>query len=126
MSARNRPATFWLLLIALIGVATATAYLSVRSFRDYVYFSIHADEPIQPWMTVGFVAHSYHLPPHVLEKAIGLPYGPPPDRRPLRRIAAAQGTTFTALKAKLDEAIVHARPPYPPPGPPPRRAGAGR
>jgi hypothetical protein len=118
---------FWVLLTALVVVATGTAYLSIRSFRDYVYFSIHADEPIQPWMHLGFVAHSYHLPPFVLEKAIGLPYGPPPDHRPLGRIAREKGVSFDTLKAKLENAIVHARPPYPPPGPPPPRAsGAAR
>ena len=81
-------------LIALfVAIVAFTGYHAVRTVSDALYWNAHRDEPIEPWMTIGYVAHSYHVPPHILHAALNLP--PTPDRRPL------------------------ARPPYPPPGPPP-------
>jgi hypothetical protein len=107
----------------LLGLAFA-ASLAVagifvyRTVRPIIYWRLHRDEPIQGWMTVGYVAHSYHVPPHVLYQALGLPLRPR-DRRPLREIAKEQGKTMDQMRAVLMNAIVHARPPYPEPSPPP-------
>lgn len=111
-----------LLLIAFVIALAFTGFHIVRTVRDAIYWHQHRDEPIQGWMNVGFVAHSYHVPPHVLLMAIGLPPGPPPDRRPLSVIAGAQGRSMDQLQASLQNAIVHSRPPYPPPPPPPKAA----
>ena len=94
-----------------------TGYHAVRAVSVAIYWNDNRDEPIQGWMTVGFVAHSYHVPAHILYQAIGLPHRPP-DRRPLRAIAEAQHRSIDAVRAALQNAIVHARPPYPPPPPP--------
>lgn len=118
MTVRKRSPMTWLLLAALAITATFTAFHVIRTTHDYVYFKVHADEPIKPWMTIGFIAHSYHLPPHVLLGALDLPLQPH-DHRPLRRIARAKGVSFAVVKARLEMAIVHSRPPYPPPAPPP-------
>jgi hypothetical protein len=109
------------LLLAFVLALGFTAFHAVRTVRDAIYWRAHRDEPIQGWMTLGFVSHSYHLPPHVLPMALGLPPGPPPDRRPLEAIARAQGRTLDQVVATLRRAIVHARPPYPPPPPPPAK-----
>ncbi len=111
-----------LLLIAFLLALSFTGFHVVRTVRDAIYWHQHRDEPIEGWMSVGFVAHSYHVPPHVLLMAIGLPAGPPPDRRPLETIASAQGRSVEQLTAILQNAIVHSRPPYPPPPPPLKRA----
>ncbi|TCP93194.1 hypothetical protein C8J42_102975 [Sphingomonas sp. PP-CE-1A-559] len=106
-------------LIALfVAVVAFTGYHAVRTVSDAIYWNAHRDEPIERWMTIGYVAHSYHVPPHVLHQALNLP--PMPDRRPLGRIARDSGRSMTQIEAILMYAIVHARPPYPPPGPPPR------
>ena len=112
----------WLVLAAFflfLGVAVHHAVLFVR---DAIYWKYHQDDEIQGWMNVGYVAHSYRVPPHVLYKALGLPHKPP-DKRPLAEIAQAQGRSLDEVKASLQDAIVHARPPYPPPPPPPRDDG---
>lgn len=109
-----------LLLVAFILALGFTGLYVFRTVREAMYWHQHRDEPIQDWMTIGFVAHSYHVPPHVLSMAIGLPPGPPPDMRPIGSIATAQGRSVAQLTALLQYAIVHARPPYPPP-PPPRK-----
>lgn len=111
-----------LLQLAFVLALAFTAFHAFRTVRDAIYWRQHRDEPIEGWMNVGFVAHSYHVPPHVLLMAIGLPPGPPPDKRPLRLIAEAQGRSLDQLEAALLNAIVHARPPFPPPPPPPKRA----
>jgi hypothetical protein len=111
----------WLVLAAFlffVGVAVHHAFLFVR---DAVYWKYHQDEEIQGWMNVGYVAHSYRVPPHVLYQALGMPHKPP-DKRPLTELAKAQGRSFEEVRTALQDAIVHARPPYPPP-PPPRDDG---
>jgi hypothetical protein len=73
-------------------------------------------------MSIGYIAHSYRVPPWVLRQALGLPAKTNgPDRRPIREIAREQNRPVNEVIAILQDAIVHARPPYPPPGPPPPR-----
>ena len=106
------------LTILFFGMLVFSVYHAVRTVNAAIYWHNHRDEPIQSWMTIGYVAHSYHVPPHVLHEALGLP--PEPDRRPLSEIADASGQSLDLIFARLNDAIVHARPPYPPP-PPPRQ-----
>ena len=72
-----------LAFVASLGVAVIFV---VRTVQPIVFWHLHRDEPIKPWMTVGYIAHSYHVPPHVLYQALGLPPRAH-DRRPLREIA---------------------------------------
>ena len=108
----------WLVAVAFLAVLGFTGFYAYRAARAAAYWKHHTDEPIKGWMTVGHVAHSYHVPPYVLYHALGLP-NKPPDRRPLLKIAAAQGRSMDDIRSILLDAIVHARPPYPPPTPPP-------
>ena len=118
-SAQNRKQLV-LLLACMLSVALA------------VMFTLHAlrsaphpgrDEPIQPWMNVPYIAHSYHVPPPFLYQAIGLPAAPR-DRRPIAAIARAQRRPVDELIAALQNAIMHARTPYLPPRPlPPTDTG---
>jgi hypothetical protein len=108
----------WMVVFAFLLVLLGTAYFAQRAIRPAIYWHYHQDEPISGWMNVEYVAHSYHVPPHVLYLALGLPHRPP-DKRPLRDIAAAQNRSMDEIKEILLNAIVHARPPYPPPPPPP-------
>lgn len=103
-------------LAFLLSLSIAVVFV-VRAVRPAIYWHYHQDEPIRGWMNVGYVAHSYHVPPHVLYQALGLPHKPP-DRRPLREIAKAQNRSMDQVRALLLAAIVQARPPNPPPSPP--------
>jgi hypothetical protein len=94
-------------------------FFLVRAVRPAIYWHYHQDEPIRAWMSVGYVAHSYHVPPHVLYQAVGLPPRPP-DKRPIRDIARSQNRSVNEVISALQNAIVHARPPYPPPTPLPQ------
>jgi hypothetical protein len=106
----------WLVALMFLLVLGFTGLHAVRTIRHAVYWHHHQDEPIQGWMTVGYVAHSYRVPRHILYQALGLPYNPP-DKRPLREIAKSQNRSIDQIRAILQEAITHARPPYPPPPP---------
>lgn len=107
----------WLVVLAFVLVVSLTGLFAVRTVRRTIYWHRHHDEPIRPWMSIGYIAHSYRVPPWVLQQALGLP--PKPDRRPIREIARAQNRSVSEVTAILQDAIVHSRPPYPPPGPRP-------
>jgi hypothetical protein len=108
----------WLVAMMFLLALGFTGLHAARTIRDAIYWHYHQDEPIRGWMTVGYAAHSYHLPPHILYQALGLPHKPP-DKRPLREIAKSQNRSMNEIRVILQDAIAHARPPYPPPPPPP-------
>jgi len=108
----------WIVVLAFLVVLCGIAFFAQRAIRPAIYWHYHQDEAISGWMNVDYVAHSYHVPPHVLFLALGLPLRPP-DKRPLRDIASEQNRSMDEIKAILLDAIIHARPPYPPPPPPP-------
>ena len=108
----------WLLTAAFAVALVWTGLFAVRASRHVRPLRAAADEPIRPWMSIPYVAHSYHVPPQVLFQALDLPFNPR-DRRPIGKIARAQGRSIQDVEALLRQAIIHARPPYPPPPPPP-------
>jgi hypothetical protein len=97
---------FWI-GIAFVLVTLLTINFALRGVQGGRRLRTRPDEPIQAWMNIGHIAHSYHVPPDVLHEALGLP--PEPDRRPLRAIAAAQGETTDALIARIEKAITDFR-----------------
>jgi hypothetical protein len=112
----------WAVLVAFVLVLGFIGQRTFHTYRAASYWRHHRDEPIHGWMRVGYVAHSYHVPPRVLYEALGLPHQPP-DRRPLRAIAKAHNQSLDEVIAILQEAIADARSSRPPPSPPPRADG---
>jgi hypothetical protein len=109
----------WVLLLLFVGALLVTGLFGVRTVRRAIYWRNHRDEQIRPWMSVGYVARSYRVPPHVLYQSINLT-PVPHDRRPLREIAREQNRPIEDLISQLQKAITEARssPPGPPPPPP--------
>jgi hypothetical protein len=110
----------WIVVIAFLLAVSVAGLFAVRTARHALYWSRHRDEAIRPWMSVPYVARSYHVPPPMLYQALGL--SPKPhDRRPLRDIAREQDRPVEALTAELQKAIGEFRshPEAPPPPPPP-------
>jgi hypothetical protein len=100
-----------LVAVAFLLAVSVGVFFVVRAVRPVIYWHYHQDEPIRGWMNLGYVAHSYHVPPHVLHAALGLP--DKPDRRPLREIAKEQNRSMGEVRTVLLEAIVQARRPNP-------------
>lgn len=88
--------------------ALASLFFGTRFVVHAIYWSSHRDEPIAGWMTVGYVSHSYDVPPALLREALGAPAGTP-DRRPIAEIASSLGLTTDEALALLREAIMRAR-----------------
>ena len=108
----------WIAIAALILVVLLTGLFAVRTFRRAVYWRMHRDEVIRPWMSLPYVAHSYRVPPRVLYDALKIEH-PPHDRRPIRQIAKEQNRPVNDLVKTLSDAIGRARQQPPSNGPPP-------
>ena len=107
----------WLLAAVFVVALIAAGMFAMRTVRYTLYWSQHRNEPIERWMTVHYVAHSYDVPADVLFEALGLPAPSSPlrrDRRPLSAIAAAQGQSFDQVRTTLEQAIARERGQSPP------------
>jgi hypothetical protein len=98
----------WLVLVAFFIVVGFTALQALRTVHHFTNGKYQGDEEIHGWMTLGYLGHSYHVPPQVLQQALGLPESPP-DTRPLARIAKAQGRSLEELIVNLKAAVMQAR-----------------
>ena len=114
----------WLLITLFLVALFFTGLFGFRAVRRAIYWHNHRDEPIRSWMSVPYVAHSYRVPTHVLNQAIGLP-PMQRDRRPLREIAREQNRPVETLISELQDAIIHSRPPNQEPLPPPVSTDGG-
>src|SRR5438045_5626920 len=98
----------WLVVALFLVAVVVTSLLMVRAVRRAVYWRFHRDEPVRPWMSVPYVAHSYHVPPQVLYEALGIPH-PPHDHRPIKEIAEEQNRSLDEVIATLQRAIARER-----------------
>jgi hypothetical protein len=74
------------------------------------------NEPIRPWMSVPFIAHTHHVPAGLLYQAIRLePHAH--DRRPLRAIAREEHRPVEDVVRDLEHALVSAGHLHPSPEP---------
>src|ERR1044072_8118068 len=108
----------WIAIAALVLVLCVTGLFSVRTVRRAVYWRMHHDEVIRPWMSLPYVAYSYQLPPRALYEALNIPH-PPHDRRPIRQIAREQNRPVEEVIKTLQDAIAHSRYQTTPPAPSP-------
>lgn len=100
---RNRT----LLLTAGFCLAIAiTSFFSYRAGRTARHVRWQ-NEPIQPWMSVPFVAHTHHVRSELLFQAIGVQPNPR-DRRSIRDIAREEKLPVAELMRDLRNAIADA------------------
>ena len=99
---RKRP----LLTTAFLLACAATLFFSGRFVVQTVYWANHREEPVRPWMTVGYVARSWGLEPMELDLAAGLPLPEVKGRpQPLSEIAKDRGVPVEAVIADVEAAI---------------------
>jgi hypothetical protein len=111
-----------LVLVAFILVLGFTGLNAFRVVRHLTSGQYQRDEEIHGWMTIGYIGHSYHVPPQIIQQALGLPESPP-DTRPLLEIAKSQSRSLDELTASLQDAITQARPLPPGESLPPEERG---
>src|SRR6476646_4473852 len=102
----------WILLVGFILVVAITSLFVVRTVRRVNYWRVHHDEPIRPWMSVPYVAHSYRIPPHILYEALDIT-PVPRDRRPISHIARDLNRPVDEVVIDLQNAIARERASHP-------------
>ena len=99
----------------VIGFALALVFaagFAVRLVVLTVYWSdpAHRDQPVAGWMTPGYVAQSWDVPPDVIRAALDLPQGARAGlRATLTQIAETQAIPLPELTARIEAAIAIAR-----------------
>jgi hypothetical protein len=100
------------LIVAFTVVLAAAGLMTLHTVRHAMRMR-RATEPLRPWMSIPYIAHSHHVPHEVLYQAAGLP-ADRHDHRPLGRIAREQGRPVDELIARLEAAIARSRANKPP------------
>lgn len=94
-------------LLLATGIAALLALFFAGRFLLHVFvWEGRQDEPLAPWMTLGYVARSYDVDRDDLAQALGLDR---PGRLSLAQIAARSGRTLPEVEAELRAAIARAR-----------------
>ncbi len=85
--------------------AALTVMFAVRTVVFTLYWAdpAHQDQPLEPWMTPRYVAHSWDLPPEVIIRALGVESGQG-RRVSLAELARQQGIDVDELEARLRKA----------------------
>lgn len=92
-------------------LACAVTLVFAGRFTVYtVYWASHREVPVEPWMTVGYVARSWGLDPRELDAAAGLPLPEEKGRpQPLSEIARDRGVPVTEVIAEVEAAVATLR-----------------
>jgi hypothetical protein len=103
---RARP---WLTSAFLMACAV-TLFFAGRLVFFTAYWATHREMPVEPWMTVGYVARSWGLDPRALDAAAGLPAPEVKGRpQPLSEIARDRGVPVADLVAEVEAAVADLR-----------------
>ncbi len=99
---RARP---WLTSAFLLA-CVATLFFAGRLTVYTVYWANHQEVPVQPWMTVGYVARSWGLDARAIDGLAGLPV-PEVMGRPqtLAEIATDRGVPVAEVIADVEAAV---------------------
>ena len=90
--------------VILGGALAVSLFFAVRLVAFWIYWAdpAHRDQDIQPWMTPGYVAHSWGVPREVAFEALGIPPGAP---RTIEELARERGVPVETLATDLQAAI---------------------
>lgn len=88
--------------------AAVTLFFMVRIVSSAIYWSdpAHHNEQIKPWMTVGYIAQSWHLDPRAIDALAVLPT-PDQSHRPLnmKEIARLRGVPVADVIQQVQTAV---------------------
>ncbi len=86
-------------------------FFATRFVLSAIYWHdpAHRNQALEPWMTLGYVAHSWHVPRDELvtrlELEPGRGDGGMGGPKPLDKIAEDRGISYGEFKAQVDEAV---------------------
>lgn len=88
---------------------TAAALFAVRGISHAVYWRdpAHRAQPIEAWMTPGYISRAWDLPRDAVIEALDAPVPPPGGPMDLEELAAYRGVPLETLIAEA-EALVAA------------------
>jgi len=112
----ERPSRLLILAVAFCVAIAGTLIFGFRAGRHARRLHFE-NEPIRPWMSVPFIAHTHHIPSAILYHAIGLE-PQPHDRRPLRAIAREEHRPVEDMIRDVERALASAGHTHPTPEPP--------
>jgi len=98
-----------LLCLALVGTAFAafTAIQAVHTFQQQHTLAKEGDvSTIRPWMTVPYVAHTYHVPESYLYQSLHISGQHPPRHVPLHVLAARYHRPVSEVVHELQMSIL--------------------
>ncbi|MCX7149252.1 MAG: DedA family protein [Rhodocyclales bacterium] len=91
---------------AVFGVRTYNSFQLLRSAYD---LGVPSVSTIRPWMTLEYIAGTYHLPRAILIEQLGLPPNAAPDTS-LRSLALGQGSSPISYAQKVQGVLAGAAP----------------
>lgn len=97
-------------LVSAFALALAlTLFFAVRFVIGFTYWAAHHEEPIRPWMTIGYVGKSWDLNPRVIDETAGLPL--PVDGRPftIKEIAEQRNVPVEEIIKQVEDAVAKLR-----------------
>lgn len=99
--------THRLAVVAFVAALLVALFFAARLLYFTVYWSdpAHRNQPIEDWMTVGYVARSYGVPRDELAQAIGV-MPAPGKRRTLAQLASERGVDTATIRVELQQAII--------------------
>ena len=90
--------------LAFLAACAVTLFFAVRFGQDVLYWRGHEDKPIQPWMTVHYIARSWDVNPSAVDAIVGL--SPQDDHAvTLQAVAARRGVPVADVVAQVEGAI---------------------
>ncbi|MBY6200753.1 hypothetical protein KUV65_05220 [Maritalea mobilis] len=101
--AHHRPA-----LVAFALALAVAIFFLVRLVLHTLYWAdpAHRNQPLEGWMTPGYIARSYQVEGDILRDAIGLAHPEFPTARPtLNQIAEARGVPLEQVIAEIEAAL---------------------
>ncbi len=81
-----------------------TLFFVVRLLVSVIYWTSHINEPVQPWMTLGYIAHSWQVETVDLIAQVGIKVqkGRPTT---LQELAQRQGVPVANVVAAVSDAV---------------------
>lgn len=94
-----------LLVLAFVLASLGATFFAGRIVWNAVYWAQHRQEPVQPWMTVGYVGHSWGLPPREIDARAGLPLPVKGHPLTLQQIADQRGVPVAEIIALVEATV---------------------